>query len=350
LLVERRRLLHKSTGAALESLYRDRLEDHYADLAHHYSLSDDAAKAVEYLRLAAEQAVGRSAYSEAAADLQGALSLVVQLPEGRERARAELALRATEDTVAAVLYGFSSPQREQATQRMCSLAEQLAETSLLIRGLISLSSFYFTHGEPSRAHATGRRCLELAEHASDRAALTYATFEMACGAHTAGLLGEAASRYAETKLHAEHANPRDLLLPFTLWSSSAIQRSNILASMGRVTEAAKLAEEGLRSARESRHLFSLGLALTVKPRTHCSLREPEIALAHAEEAIALSEEHGFAEWMPWGRFNRGWALAELGRVEDGLPRWGRASRDSSGSAECPGRDSRTPCWRMATPG
>jgi class 3 adenylate cyclase/tetratricopeptide (TPR) repeat protein len=317
-LVERRNLLHRRTGVAIESLYRDRLEDHYADLAHHYSLSDDAAKAVEYLRLAAEQAVGRSGYSEAATDLQAALSLLERLPEGSDRARAELVLRATEDTVAAVLYGFSSHQHEQATQRMCTLAEQLEETSLLIRGLVGLASVYFTHGEPLRAHETGRRCLELAERASDRAALTYANFEVACGAHTAGMLGEAASRYAETMRHTEHASHRDLMLPFTLWSSSAIQRSNVLASMGRVTEAAKLAEDGLRYARESRHLFSLGLALTVKPRTHCFLREPEIALTLAEEAIALSDEHGFAEWIPWGRFNRGWALAELGRVEEGV--------------------------------
>ena len=171
----------------------------------------------------------------------------------------------------------------------------------------------------ARALATGRRSLELAEHTSDSAALAYAAFEVACGAQAAGLLGEAASRYAEAMLHAEQANHRDLILPFAMRSSSAIQRSNVLASMGRVTEAAKLAEDGLRYARESRHLYSLGLALTVKPRTHCYLREPEIALTHAEEALALSEEeHGFAEWIPWGRFNRGWALAELGRVEEGV--------------------------------
>jgi adenylate cyclase len=149
-------------------------------------------------------------------------------------------------------------------------------------------------------------------------AIAYAAFEIACGAHTAGLLGEAASRYAETMLHAEHANNRDLLLPFTLWSSSAVQRSNVLASMGRVTEAAKLAEDGLRHAREARHLFSLSLALTVKPRTHYFLQEPESVLAHAEEAIALSEEHGFAEWMPWGRFHRGLAWTALGRLEEGV--------------------------------
>ncbi len=317
-MIERRRLLHRRTGVAIESLYRDRLEDHYADLAHHYSLSDDAAKAVEYLRFAAEQAVARSAYSEAAADLRAALALLDRLPAGSERARAELALRGTENTVALVLHGVSSRQHEQATQRMCALAEQLEESGLLLRGLVGLASIYFTHGEPLRALATGKRCLELAEHTSDSAALAYAAFAVACGAQAAGQLDEAASRYAESMLHAEQADHRDLILPFAAWSSAAIQRSNVLASMGRVTEASKQAEEGLRSARESRHLFSLGLALTVKPRTHGFLREPEIALTHAEEAIALSEEHGFAEWMPWGRFNRGCALAALGRVEEGV--------------------------------
>ena len=104
----------------------------------------------------------------------------------------------------------------------------------------------------------------------------------------------------------------------TVWSSSAIHRSNVLASLGRVTEAVKLAEDGLRYARESRHLYSLGHALTVKSRTHCFLQEPEIVRTHAEEAIALSEEYGFAEWIPWGRFHRGWALAALGQVEEGV--------------------------------
>jgi tetratricopeptide (TPR) repeat protein len=317
-LLEQRRLLHGITGAAIESLYRERLEDHYADLAHHYSLSDDAARAVEYLRLAAEQAVGRSAYSEAAADLKAALSMLERLPEGNDQARAELALRATEDTVAAVLYGFSSQQREQATQRLCALAEHLGERSLLIRGLISLSSFYFTHGEPLRAYETAQRCLGLAERSSDSAAVTYATFEAACGAHTAGMLGEAASLYAATMLLTQGANHHALLLPFSLWSSSSVQRSNAMALLGRVAEAVQLAEDGLRHAREARHLFSMGLALTVRPRTHCFLREPEIALALAEESLAMSEEYGFAEWIPWGRFNRGWALAELGRMEEGV--------------------------------
>ena len=46
-------------------------------------------------------------------------------------------------------------------------------------------------------------------------------------------------------------------------------------------------------------------------------REPEIILRHSEQAIALSEENGFSEWLHWGRFTHGWALAELGQLEQG---------------------------------
>ena len=42
---------------AIESLYAGRLEDHFDELAHHYSRSDNVAKAVQYLRLAAAQAL-----------------------------------------------------------------------------------------------------------------------------------------------------------------------------------------------------------------------------------------------------------------------------------------------------
>ena len=65
LLTERRRLLHERTAQAIEALYHEGLEDHYADLAHHYGSSNNDAKAAEYLRLVGEQAVDRGAYEQA---------------------------------------------------------------------------------------------------------------------------------------------------------------------------------------------------------------------------------------------------------------------------------------------
>src|SRR6266849_2227387 len=49
LLIERRKLLHERFGDAIESLYTSSLDDHLAELAHHYSHSDNVTKAVEYL-------------------------------------------------------------------------------------------------------------------------------------------------------------------------------------------------------------------------------------------------------------------------------------------------------------
>jgi len=43
-----------------------------------------------------------------------------------------------------------------------------------------------------------------------------------------------------------------------------------------------------------------------------------MALKVAEEVIVLSEENGFTEWLNWGRFIRGWALAKLGQPEQGI--------------------------------
>jgi predicted ATPase len=52
ILLERRKQLHEEVARAIEGLYPASLDDHLADLAHHYSRSANQAKAVEYLRLA----------------------------------------------------------------------------------------------------------------------------------------------------------------------------------------------------------------------------------------------------------------------------------------------------------
>jgi predicted ATPase len=48
-LIERRKALHEQTAQAMERLFHDRLEEHYRELAHHYSNSGNKEKAVTYL-------------------------------------------------------------------------------------------------------------------------------------------------------------------------------------------------------------------------------------------------------------------------------------------------------------
>ncbi len=92
-LMERRRLLHERTGEAIEALFKERLDDHLAELAHHYSRSANTRKAVEYLSRAGSQAAARSAHSEAVTRLSGALEFLKHLPDDAERARQELSVQ-----------------------------------------------------------------------------------------------------------------------------------------------------------------------------------------------------------------------------------------------------------------
>src|SRR5262249_36911475 len=94
-LQERRKALHERTAQAMEALYHATLDEHYSELAHHYRRSGNTEKAVEYLHLAGQQAVQRSANEEAIQQLTTALELLKLLPNTRERAHQELTLHVT---------------------------------------------------------------------------------------------------------------------------------------------------------------------------------------------------------------------------------------------------------------
>jgi len=319
LLGEQRRVTHERTARAVESLYAEQLDDHLSELAHHFLLSKDATKALHYTQLAARQDLDRAAYGEASSMLEAALKLLEKLPEGVERMRTELALRGIESTLAFVLYGASSPQRERAIRRLCELGEKVGQGDELLRSLINLVQFHFTKGESLRGYELAKRCLDLAQTANDAGLLTDAYWAVGMLGESGGKLSQSALNYEAARLQLERVDRG-----FSLWGLSwdcavSAHAAPALQLLGRSGEATKLAEEALRRAHESTHLFSLGHALTCLGGWLCRIRrEPQIGLSYAEETIALAEEHGFAEWLPWGRFHRGWARAELGQLEEGI--------------------------------
>ena len=315
-LVERRRLLHQRAGAALESLYSERLEDHYAELARHYRQSDDVTKAVEYLRLAAEQSIARSAYAEAAADLEAAITLVGRLPQGTDRLRAELALHTADGAVALVLHGIGSQERERAFERVCDLSERLGDTASLLRGFINLAIVYIPRGEPLRARQMASRYLESAEQAGEMEMLAPAHWIAAHSAHFCGDLGDAVSKYREWMARFEDV-PQGAF-PINVWAIVPGFCCSALHLLGKVSEALKLGQESLDRARAVKQPFTLGLALTLVAWLHQLRREPKVVRELAEGAVALGDEQGFPEWQAWGRWLHGWAIAELGDTKGGV--------------------------------
>jgi predicted ATPase/class 3 adenylate cyclase len=93
LLQERRRALHTRIVEALEGLPADRLPEQVERLAHHALRGEVWAKALAYCRQAGDKAATRSAYREAVAYFEQALTALQHLPEQRETLEQAIDLR-----------------------------------------------------------------------------------------------------------------------------------------------------------------------------------------------------------------------------------------------------------------
>jgi class 3 adenylate cyclase/tetratricopeptide (TPR) repeat protein len=79
LLVQSRKELHRGVGEAIEELYRDRLTEHFGELAHHFTRGEDWSKAMQYSTLAGDQAAHVFANVEAKKHYFNALEAAAKL-------------------------------------------------------------------------------------------------------------------------------------------------------------------------------------------------------------------------------------------------------------------------------
>jgi predicted ATPase len=122
----------------IEALYEGRLEEHLAELAHHYRHTSKIEKAVHYLRLAAGQAADRSALSEAESQLRDAIALLMALPASSERDLTELTLQTTLASLLAGRSSRGSPERETVLRCVYEVSERIADPREVLPALFQL--------------------------------------------------------------------------------------------------------------------------------------------------------------------------------------------------------------------
>jgi predicted ATPase len=319
-LQEQRKRLHERTAQALESLYGAKLEDHYSTLAHHYSRSGNAAKAVEYLSLAGQQAAQRSANAEAITHLTAALELLKTLPDTPERSNQELVLQITLGTALMATKGYAALEVGKAYARARELCQQAGKTVQLFPILRGLLHFHLNRGEVQKAHELGEQLLGLAQDRQDSAFLLEAHYTLAL---TLFCLGEIVSSLKHAEQGIALYDPRQhrfstfrsgedpamgclLFAVFDLWF------------LGYPDQALQRSHEALALAQELAHPFSLAFALAGAAWLHQYRRENQAAQEWTEAVITLTTEQGFALWLARGTIWRGWALAEKGQAEEGI--------------------------------
>jgi predicted ATPase len=319
-LIERRKGLHERTAQAIEGLFPARLEDHYSELAYHYSRSGNTPKAVEYLHLAGQQAVQRSANAEAITHLTTALELLSALPDTPERAQRELGLHLTLGPVLMNSRGFAAPEVGVLYTRARELCPQGGDPTQLFPVLFGLWLFSFLRAELPRARELGEQLLRLAQQAHD------ATLLLA--AHRA--LGPTLLWQEELPLAREHLEQGIALYDPQQHRSSAFVygidlgmtcrsfAAWVLWFLGYPDQALQRSHEAITLAQELSHPYSLGFALEFTADLHQFRRERRLAQERAEAAMALAAEQGFPLALSQAASLRGWALAEQGQGAEGI--------------------------------
>jgi tetratricopeptide (TPR) repeat protein len=343
LLKSRRQLLHKHIGDVLRDQFPVVAETEPEVVAYHFTEAGLSEIAFEWWRKAGQQALKRSAYSEAIAHLGKAVAISDQLPDQPGRAMNRLHLQIDYGRALRGSLGHSAPETVAAWTRARQFAADVndpVELAPIHSGLFNAS---LTHGEiaPMRELAEAIMSAASRRPESPVAAIV--------ARYASGVTCWFGGDYLNARVHLEQAlaiydaepNPAVFKMS-TLDLPSVIMRflALVLWPLGQIDRSRRLAEEAMSAPGEKRALAQANALVHkavfdgvcgVHPRL---LQETETILALAREhtmplyVAAGTHLNGFAKWHAGDRtgglaeMRRGWSLLHENDCYLCEPFWG----------------------------
>jgi predicted ATPase/class 3 adenylate cyclase len=317
-LNQRRKPLHEEIGAAIERLFKDSLDDHISQLAHHYGRSGNLRKAIEYLSREAEMAVRRSAVSEGLDCLDKAIEILQQLPDSSDRTREELKLRSQYGYLLGSVRGYGPDAIRDTFTRARELAEELGDKYQLGEAHFGLHLFHLWRAQPAHAYKHATRVLELARELNDRVALMWAH-------NSVGAVLNNLAEYRRSLQHLEDAlklNDRKLDRSSSTTGPAVVSalgcRAWVLFKLGYPQQALDSARDSVNLAREIGNLHSMADAQKGLSDLYLLSRQFLLAEQLCDELLRLSSEKGFSELFANATYLGGFARTERGLHELGI--------------------------------
>ena len=318
LLRGRRQQLHARIAATLEDRFPEIVLAQPALLAQHCAEAGLAEKAVVYWLKAGQQALARSAMTEAVALLRKGLDVLADLPDGPWRRRQELDLQIALRPALAATKGWSATDVGETLARARALAEQIDRPDYLVRLIQGQWVFHAVRSEHKLALSLAEQIEKIGEARNDVAA------QLEGGrAHgvTRCLLGEFVAARALLERCLGLADPEHRTIGAGLsddpYAVTLSQLAVTLAYLGYIDQARSRRDEALSEARRLRHAHTLAIVLSWASWSDTLTRSPELQ-RHAEELQAFSTEHGFSFYIGSGKVYRGQSLTALGQAQEGL--------------------------------
>ncbi len=315
-LVERRKVLHQKIGAAIEGLPSIQIDDHLAELAHHYGRSANTEKAVDYLDRAGLQAMTRGALKEAELYYKQAIAALSTTPETPERIQREFNLQYALWRVLTYTSGYSTADTAQASRRVRELGEKTGNPEQLFIGLSAAWTPAWGLAEITAAQQIADQMLEIAERTGGSFALSVAHQDQGWSLSALGdIIGGSQHFQSSIAAFNEADFPADFINPCigSLCGSSVNSWHLGMADTARaqIHEAISLAERMKRSV-------SLVLPLVIASVLYVYLREPENLHKVAERLFTVATAQQIREFVAFASIYRGSVMAEQGRIDEGI--------------------------------
>jgi DNA-binding SARP family transcriptional activator/tetratricopeptide (TPR) repeat protein len=298
----RRWLLHRRIAQGLELVYADHTDAVAAQLAEQYGRGGRPERAVAYYRRAADVAAGLFAHTEAIRLHKKALSMVRNLPAGRDRDSRELAVLEAMAAPLNAQYGYASPELQRALERSIELAESLGRKDSMVTGLVALWASRFVQGRTADGYQIAARALSLMDPGSELSGPGH--FAVGGSAVSLGMPGEALHHLGLVNELATVASMSTGTRPDvhgTAWAAHAHWL------LGQDDEARACCDDAITLARAIDHPYSLAAALAYGSVSLQMRRDVPRLRETAGELRALCDRYGFAYYREWGLILQGWS-------------------------------------------
>jgi predicted ATPase len=321
LLRSTRQQYHQRIAQMLVERFPETAETQPELLAQHYTEAALWGQALPYWQRAGERAIQRSANLEAISHLTKGLEVLKILSDSPERTQQELTLQVSLGVVLAATKGWAAPEVERAYARARELCQQVGETPQLFTVLWGLSQVHIVRADLTKHREVGAQFLSLAEQRSEAILLAVAHWLTGVnlfhvGEFATGLahLEQAYARY-DPQHHPTYVT--QFGVDVGVFALSYI--SHALWGLGYPDQAVQRSREALALAQEVHHPFSIALAQDYAAMLQQFRREQHTANTHAEIALTVCTEQGFAYYLAWATIIQGWVVAETGQREEGIP-------------------------------
>ncbi len=320
LLKNKRREYHRRIAETLAARFPDVAETQPELLAHHWAGAAAADFAIIAYHRAGQRAFERSAYSEASSHLRRALELLDGVADAVPREGYELQLLVALGPVLVGTKGYSNPEVEAVYARARELCDRVGDVRLRYTVLSGLLLFHQSRAELATCIELCTQRLALAQELGDPALEMLVYENLGTLDYWAGQHARAITSLRKAQARYEPESGRRLRLTYGTDSAvvSTTYEGHALWFRGYPEQAIRKDDEALRIARKLGQAHSLTLALTFSAALRVNRGEPEQAIALSDEAIAISREQHLAQWIGSGMVTRGFALAQLGRAEEGI--------------------------------